>query len=89
MQRVAYQAMRFLYSIFWGIANDDRSRYLRFKEDAYDRGYKFGHYQTVKTLHDFLLVSQKDQKVALCPQGKWVWVAFDLHRQKQERCSYH
>ena len=31
--------------------------------EAYDRGDKFGHYQTLKTLNEYLLVSQKDRKV--------------------------
>lgn len=48
--------------------------------EAYDRGRKFGHYRTLESLVDYLLIAQDQPRIehfARQPDGRWLYTAYD------------
>lgn len=48
--------------------------------EAYDRGRKFGHYQTLETFTDYLLIAQDQPRIehfTRQPDGRWLYAAYD------------
>lgn len=48
--------------------------------EAYDRGRKFGHYRTIESLSDYLLIAQDQPRIehfARQPDGSWLYTPHD------------